>query len=101
MNGESTHGVVFSDVAPDVLEQLVADVDAVVDGLTPTGEVTASHQAGLQLRSLKRRRCVTATKCTSRKSSRAHWQESDVQNSTFGEPFDELRSRVALAFVSS
>lgn len=45
----NTHRVVFFDMATDVKQQFVAEVDGVVDGAAPTGGVTASHQAGLQL----------------------------------------------------
>ncbi len=51
----NTHRVVFFDMATDVEQQFVAEVDGVVDGAAPTGDVTASHQAGLQLRSLNER----------------------------------------------
>lgn len=50
-----THGVVLPDVTADVQQQLVADVDGEVDGPHAAGEVTASHQAGLQPRALKHR----------------------------------------------
>lgn len=45
----NTHRVVFFDVPTDVEQQFVADVDRVVDGPTLTGDVAASHQAGLQV----------------------------------------------------
>lgn len=45
----NTHSVVFLDVSTDVEQQFVADVDRVVNGPTLTGDVTASHQAGLQV----------------------------------------------------
>lgn len=50
-----THGVILSDVTPNVQQELVADVDGEVDGPGAAGGVTASHQAGLQPRSLKQR----------------------------------------------
>lgn len=45
----NTHNVVFFDVSTDVEQQFVADVDRVVNGPTLTGDVAASHQAGLQV----------------------------------------------------
>lgn len=45
----NTHSVVFFDVSTDVEQQFVADVDRVVDGPALTGDVAASHQAGLQV----------------------------------------------------
>lgn len=45
----NTHRVVFFDVPTDVEQQFVAHVDRVVDGPTLTGDVAASHQAGLQV----------------------------------------------------
>lgn len=50
-----THGVVFLDVAPDVEQQFVADVDGLVDGTFPTGQVAAAQQTGLTLQPLKHR----------------------------------------------
>lgn len=49
----NTHSVVFFDVSTDVKQQFVADVDRVVNGPTLTGDVAASHQAGLQVQSLE------------------------------------------------
>lgn len=48
-----THRVVFFDVPADVKKQFVADIDEVVDGAATAGDVTAAHQAGLHLCSLK------------------------------------------------
>lgn len=45
----NTHRIVFFDVPTDVEQQFVANVDGVVDGPTLTGDVAASHQAGLQV----------------------------------------------------
>lgn len=56
---DRTHRVVFSDVAADVQKQFVADVDGVVDGAAPTGDVTTLHQAGLQLQSLQKKTMYT------------------------------------------
>lgn len=47
-------------MATDVHKQFVADVDAVVDGAAPAGDVAASHQAGLQIQSLKDTISLTA-----------------------------------------
>lgn len=54
----NTYRVVFFDMTANVKEQFVADVDAIVDGPAPAGDVAASHQAGLQPWSLKKRRHV-------------------------------------------
>jgi len=45
----NTHRVIRFDMTTDVMEQFVADVDRVVGELAPTGDMTASQQAGLQL----------------------------------------------------
>lgn len=44
----NTHRVIFLDIAPDVQPQFVADVDGVFNGPASAGDVTATHQAGLQ-----------------------------------------------------
>lgn len=51
----NTHRVVFFNVATDVQQQFVADVDTALKKTTGTVRVTASHQTGLHLVTLKQK----------------------------------------------
>lgn len=48
-------------MASDVKQQFVTDVHSIVDGAASTGDVTASHQAGLQRQSLVSKMCLSDT----------------------------------------
>lgn len=84
----NTHRVVFFDVPTDVEQQFVADVDRVVDGPTLTGDVAASHQAGLHVESLHERWHTNSDRM--RSSTRVH-ENVCTQISTVGACDAELR----------
>lgn len=50
----NTHRVVFFDVVTDVEGKFVADVDNVVGWGASTGDVTAAHQTGLHICTLRK-----------------------------------------------